>query len=379
MTGFILNRRAFVGGIALAATLPGAFARAACGPTLSGVAQRRLRLLVLGGTRYLGPAVVRSALARGHDLTLFNRGRTAPGLFPGVEWRQGNRFPERESGLSALTKGEWDAVLDLSGQYPRVVEASARQLRGRVGRYLMVSSISAYKDYGTPDLDERAALRPLAATFEEGEDLVENDWATYGGRKAAGEAAVLDIHGDRAAILRPCSICGGTNNDGTGAYWTSRLHRDRTILLPGDGSDPTQLIDVGDVADFIILAAERELSGPYNLVGPADRLTFRDYIAAAARLVNSRSSLVWKGDFPRAMYGLPLSAPFHHVPGFATMRNERARAAGLKFRPLHDTLLSNWIDHRARRPADFDFAAAGIGLTREAEAALMPTSREFDG
>lgn len=366
-----INRRTLLKATSFSAALACAPVRAVQPASFADLPAKRMKLLVLGGTRYLGPAVVRSALARGHELTLFNRGKTQSHLFPGLSHRLGNRFPERDAGLSALNSGEWDAVLDLCGQYPRVVEASARLLAGRVGRYLFVSSISVYRNYRLVGLDEQAELRAVPETYEEFPDLVENDWATYGGRKVGGEAAVSSIYGDRATIVRPCSICGGENNDGSGAYWASRLYRDERILLPGDGSDPTQLIDVADVADFIVMAAERDLAGIYNLVGPAERLTFGDYIAEAARVVDSRARQVWKGDFPQEMYGLPLAPPFSLVPGFATMSNAKARAAGLRFRPLRDTIMQNWVDHRSRRPADFDFAAAGTGLSPEAEAALL--------
>jgi len=365
---FLQRGAALFGAAALAPVL--APARAA-GPTLALPVGRPLRILVLGGTRYVGPAVVEAALARGHAVTLFNRGKTAPQRFPGVTRLRGNRYPDRDGGLSALEGGRWDLVIDLCAYYPRLVEASTRLLAGRTGRYLMVSSISVYRDLQREQSDESAPVLPLAETFEELPDLYENDWKTYGGRKAANEAIVQRVFGERATILRPCSICGGGNNDGSGAYWPARLHRGGRVLLPGDGSDPTQLIDVHDLADFAVLAGERGLSGVYNVVGPAERLTAREYVAAAGRVVGSRAEVIWKGDFPREMFGLPLVPPYSAVPGFATMSNARARAAGLRFRPLEETLRSNWLDHRAQRGDAFDFAAAGIGLSAEQEAALL--------
>lgn len=346
---------------------------AASGPTLDIAAVSPLRILVLGGTRYLGPAVVRAGLARGHDLTLFNRGRTRPDLFPGVTTLRGNRYPDRNGGLGALKGGSWDVVVDLCAYYPRLVEASTQLLEPLAKRYIMVSSISVYSDLKRANVDEAAPRHPLAAAFDELPDLMENDWPTYGGRKAAGEAIVSKAFGDRATILRPCSICGGENNDGSGAYWAARLHRGGRVLLPGDGSDPVQVIDVGDVADFVVLAAERALPGAYNITGPEKPITLREYIASAARMVNSRAQIVWKGDFPRSMYGAPIAAPSSFVPGFATMRNEKARAAGLRFRPLEETLRSNWVDHRARRGDGYDFAKAGVGLSAEQEATLLAT------
>lgn len=370
-----LDRRRFLqlgaglaGATALASVLEPAWA---LGPTLSVPSSRPLKILVLGGTRYLGPPVVQAALSRGHAVTLFNRGKTAPDLFPGLTRLRGNRYPDRDGGLSALETGRWDLVIDLCAYYPRLVEASTRLLADRTDRYLMVSSISVYRDLKHENNEETAAVLPLAETFEELPDLYENDWKTYGGRKAANEAIVQRVFGERATILRPCSICGGDNNDGSGAYWTARLQRSGRVLLPGDGSDPVQLIDVHDLADFAVLAGERKLAGIYNVLGPADRLTARDYIAAAGRVAGNRAEVVWKGDFPREMFGLPLIPPHAAVPGFATMSHVKARAAGLRFRPLEDTLRSNWLDHRARRGDTFDFAANGIGLSADKEAELL--------
>lgn len=369
-----IDRRDFLrfGALAsLAAATPSLIA--ATGPTLEVATASPLRILVLGGTRYLGPAVVRAGLARGHDLTLFNRGKTRPDLFPGVTTLRGNRYPDRDGGFAALEGKSWDVVVDLCAYYPRLVEASTQYLEPLAKRYIMVSSISVYSDLKRANVDESAVKHKLADTFEELPDLLENDWPTYGGRKAAGEAVVNKVFGDRATILRPCSICGGENNDGSGAYWTARLHRGGRVLLPGDGSDPVQIIDVNDVADFVVLAAERALSGTYNVAGPEKPLTFEEYIAAVARMINSRAQITWKGDFPRAMYGAPIVAPSSFVPGFATMSNEKARAAGLRFRPLEETLRTNWVDHRARRGDAYDFAKAGVGLSAEQEAALLAT------
>lgn len=366
-----LLRRTFLTASAAGAVALSTSGQAAVGPTLAAAPPSRpLRILVLGGTRYLGPAFVRAALARGHDLTLFNRGKTQTWLFPGVERRVGDRFPERGEGLKALETGEWDVTVDLCGQYPRVVEASTRLLADRTRRYILVSSISVYADLKQIGLDETARHRPLNKPFEELPELYENDWGTYGGRKSVNEGIVTAAFGDRAAILRPCSICGGDNNDGSGAYWPARLHGGGKVLAPGNGSDPTQLIDVADAADFLVLAAERSLSGAYNLLGPKERLTLREYLDTAARVVGSKAQIVWKGDFPAQMRGLPMAPPYGLVPGFSTMSNAKAVAAGLKFRPLEETLRSNWIDHRARRGDRHDFAAGGIGLSAADEARL---------
>lgn len=369
---FMTRRSLFRTGAAAAtaALVPAAWSSS---PTLSATAppSRPLRILVLGGTRYLGPAFVKAALGRGHHITLFNRGKTQPDLFPGVERLRGNRYPDVDGGMEALKPGEWDVAVDLCAYYPRLVEASATLLESRVKRYVMVSSISVYKDLKQVGITEDAPVHALAETFEELPDLYENDWPTYGGRKAAGEAIVTRVYGDRATIIRPCSIFGGENNDGTGVYWCARLRKGGRVLVPGNGSDPTQMIDVADVADFMVLAAERDLSGAYNTIGPAQPLKVKEFIDTAARVVNSRADIVWKGDFPREMYGLPMIPPSELVPGFATMSHAKALRAGLKLRPIEDSMRENWVDHRARRGDAYDFSANGVGLSAEAEAALL--------
>jgi 2'-hydroxyisoflavone reductase len=330
-----------------------------------------LRLLVLGGTRYLGPAFVKAAIQRGHEVTLFSRGRTQPWLFGGLEKLTGNRYPETGTGLSALRGRSWDVAIDLCGQYPRVVEASAALLANQVDHYVMVSSISAYASFKTPGVDENAPLRPLTREYVENPDLVEGDWPTYGARKALGEAAVARYFPGRHTIARPGPIVGGDNNDGGGAYWAERLYRDARILVPGDGSDAVQLIDVADVAAFLVRSAERRLEGAYNLVGPERPLNVRGLLDACRRAVGGKGEIVYAGNLPEGMGGMPLIAPYHLVPGHATMRIDRALAAGLTLRPLEETILENWVDHRSRRGNKFDFAAAGMGISPAKEAEFI--------
>lgn len=351
-------------------------AAAMIGPTLKDVAPASpLRILVLGGTRYLGAAFVEAAIARGHKLTLFNRGRTNTWLYPGLERRIGDRFPERDGGLQALENGEWDVVVDMCAYYPRLVEASTALLKSRAKRYVMVSSISAFADYSRPGLTETSALRVLNKPFEEKHDLTENDWPTYGARKAAGERVVLEAFGDRALIVRPCSIIGGFNNDGSGAYWTARLFAGGPVLAPGDGSDPAQVIDKADIADFLVMAIERQASGVFNLVGPQEPLTFGQFLQASQRVAGGRGRIVWKGDFPRQMQSAPIAVPGALVPGFATISNQKAVGAGLRFRPLEETLATNFFDHRVRRGDAYDFAANGVGLSPEEEQAMLAAAR----
>lgn len=370
----LATRRTILGG---AAILAGAAAAPAivAGATKGNGASPPLRILILGGTRYLGPAVVAAATARGHEITLFNRGVTQPWLFPGVEKLKGDRYPDIGVGLAPLGMLTWDVAIDLSGQYPRVVEASTARLADRVGHYVYVSSISAYGSFATPDVDESAPLRTLRREYVESPDLIEGDWPTYGARKALSEAVVTRHFPGRHTILRPGPICGGANNDGSGAYWAERIYRGGPVLVPGDGSDRVQLIDVGDTGDFAVLAAEKRLRGAYNLVGPTEAIDAKAYLAACARVVGREAELVFAGDFPDGINSMPLIPPYRHVPGHATMRNQRAIAAGLRLRPIEDTIRANWIDHRLSRGNAYDYSAAGIGVTAAREAEMIAALR----
>ncbi|HEY6916958.1 MAG TPA: hypothetical protein VI381_04885 [Allosphingosinicella sp.] len=314
---------------------------------------------------------MRAATGRGHELTLFNRGKTQPWLFPGVERLVGNRYPEVGTGLSALKGRSWDVTVDLCGQFPRVVEASTELLAGRVSRYVMVSSISAYANFKTAGMDESAPLRPLTKPYVETPDLVEGDWPTYGARKALGEAAVARHFPGRHTIVRPGPICGGDNNDGTGAYWAERLYRDARVLVPGDGTDAVQLIDVRDAGAFLAHAVEQALDGAFNLVGPEKPIDVAAYLDACRRAIGGKGEAVWAGDFPDGIRDMPMIAPYRLVPGHATISNARALAAGLRLRPIEETIRDNWIDHRTRRGVRYDFAAAGIGVDAAREEKMI--------
>ncbi|MGC4071172.1 MAG: hypothetical protein QM760_01365 [Nibricoccus sp.] len=283
---------------------------------------RRLRILILGGTHFVGPAVVREALARNHDVTLFNRGKTHPELFPGIEKLRGNRYPEKENGLKALEgTSTWDAVIDIPAYYPRIVDATARLLAERVAHYVVMSSISAYADFKTVGLSEESPVRPLGEKFPENETLVEDDWSTYGGRKAACERAAANIFPERWAAVRASGIIGGSADDNA-MYWPARIARGGDIVAPGDGTDPYQSVDVRDVARLLIEVVERRLVGVFNATGPARPATFKEYLEACMQATGSTPAIHW---LPRAEMErftvmpaeTPQWAPSWRVPGFA--------------------------------------------------------------
>jgi 2'-hydroxyisoflavone reductase len=278
-----------------------------------------MHLLVLGGTRFVGRAVVDHALARGAEVTLFNRGRTAPELYPQLETVVGDRGVD----LSALAGRRFDLVVDCAGFDPAVVERSADALRDTVDRYAFVSSVSVYADQSVPPVEGAAVL----------------DDDSYGGRKAACEQVVLDRYGDRALIARPGLIVGPHDQTERFAYWPRRFRRAGPILAPGDPADPMQFVDVRDLGSFLVDATA---GGVFNAVGPA--LPMADLLAACRQVAGSDQDLVWvpTADLLAAgvdpWMGVPL---WIGDPGWCAANlvgGSRARAAGLTNRPVIETV-----------------------------------------
>lgn len=319
-----------------------------------------MRLLVLGGTRFLGRHLVEAALARGHEPTLFNRGRTAPHLFAGVEQLRG----ERDGDLAALRGRSWDAVVDTCGYLPRVVRRSAEALRGSAARYLFVSSISVYADASAAGQDERA---PRARLPDPGcEDIP----AHYGALKAACEDEVQAAFGERAILLRPGLIVGPFDPSGRFTYWVQRVGRGGTVLAPPSPGYPVQFIDARDLASWTLDLVERRLSGAFNASGPATPLNFGAYLEECCRALGTRTEFVWPDAAFLDRHGV---APWTELPlyagdegrGMNEVSIARALAAGLRLRPLAETCvdIARWAEG-APLPQ-------GIGLAAEREAALL--------
>ena len=296
-----------------------------------------MKLLVIGGTRFLGRHFVEAALARGHALTLFNRGRSAPGLFAGVETVTG----DRDGGLAALLSPSartWDAVLDPSGYVPRVVRASAAALAGRAGLYAFVSSISVYATPIAPGADESA---PLATLADPATEAITGE--TYGALKAACEREAVAAFGERALVVRPGLIVGPHDTTDRFPYWPRRLSRGGDVLAPGDGSQPVQVIDARDLAAWLLDMLERGAGGTFNATGPASPLTLAELLEGAARALGMPSRLVWVDEAFLLERGVQ---PWTEVPlwvppeegGLDEVSIARALAAGLKLRPLEQTV-----------------------------------------
>jgi 2'-hydroxyisoflavone reductase len=291
-------------------------------------------MLVLGGTRFVGRHIAHAALAAGCELTLFNRGQTDPAAFPGVRHLAG----DRDGGLDALAERRWDVVVDTCGYVPRIVRASAELLSERIERYVYVSSASVYADKSHAGLTEEAALASLDDPDSEDVD------ADYDGLKAACEAVVREVMGDRAVIVRPGLVAGPCDPTNRFTYWVTRIARGGDVLAPEPRDQPLQLIDARDLAAFVMRLAPAA-SGAFNAVGDVTTMesaleAIVDATAAGARLrwIDEDRLLAaglepWR-DLP--LWLAPGSDPSYR--GFLAMSNARAKTAGLDLRPLAETI-----------------------------------------
>ncbi len=303
----------------------------------------RLRILVLGGTKFLGPAIVEPAIAAGHEVTLFNRGKTNPQLFPGLEKLRGDRDPDKGDGIKALVGRRFDAVFDDSGYFPRMVRASAGALAAAGTRqYIFVSSISAYRDNRTAGADEEY---PLATMPDPTSESMGKNYEYYGALKALCEQEARAAFGERATIVRPGYIVGPNDPTDRFTWYPVRAARGGEMLAPGAPGDPLQIIDVRDLGRFLLGLAERRVGGTFNACGPRERLTMGTMLDGCLEATGRKASLVWvRGDFLRA-HGedgegkIPLWAPAGgDTAGYHTWSNRRAVSAGLSFRPLGETI-----------------------------------------
>jgi len=316
------------------------FVTAVAGSTVLAAAAKK-RILILGGTGFLGPATVEAARARGHQLTLFNRGKTRPGLFPNIETLHGDRDPAKGEGLKALEGRRWDAVIDNSGYFPRQVSASAKLLAPNVGQYIFISSISVYADNKTEGQDENGRL---ATTPDPTIEKITEE--TFGPLKALCEKAVQDTLTLRATIVRPGYIVGPDDPSGRFTYWPVRIDRGGEILAPGAPADPVQFIDVRDLGAWLITLIERKTAGVFNATGPERRLPWGDFLQSCRAASPTPGTLTWvPGEWlaKQAPDLFPIWAPFSgETRGFHTWKIDRALKAGLKFRPhahtVRDTL-----------------------------------------
>lgn len=292
-----------------------------------------MKLLILGGTSFVGRHLTEAALAAGHAVTLFNRGRTAPGLFPDCESLTG----DRDGDHAALRSGSWDAVVDVCGYFPRQVRAALKALKGRAGLYAFVSTVSVYRDFAAGG-DERA---PTHDPREEGDRL-----ADYGALKAGCERAVESEWDGPSLIARPGLVAGPHDPTDRFTYWAARVPAGGTVLAPGDPGRPAQFIDGRDLGAWLTAAANEGRTGRYNLCAPAQRM--EDVLVACA--ADAGWGAVWVDDEFLLARGLK---PYADLPLWVPGRvrafdASRAVAAGLRCRDASATAADTLRWHRER-------------------------------
>lgn len=325
-------------------------------------ARRPLKILILGGTGFIGPHQVEAALGRGHQVTIFNRGRTAPGMFPQVEQLVG----DRDNDLTALKGREWDAVIDNSGFIPRWVDDSAKLLKDQVGQYLYMSSISIYADNSVVGQAESGELLTLK------DPTIEDPGAgNYGGMKALSEEFVQASFPKSATLIRSGLVVGPGDPTDRFTYWPVRVYRGGEVLAPGTPKDPIQWIDVRDLARWIVRAIEFRHYGIYNVTGPYHQLTMGEFLETAKTTVNSQAEFTWvSAEFleknkVNPWSDMPLWVPADSsMKGFVQVDISKAVNADLKFRPVSETIQDSLAWYRTldeERPLK-----AGISAAREA-------------
>jgi 2'-hydroxyisoflavone reductase len=341
-----------------------------------------MKILILGGTQFLGPACMDAALARGHTVTLFNRGRIEAKkhlkLPAGVDVLYGNRDPNKTAdeewnpdkggdspkGLSQLEGKKWDAVIDTSGYVPRIVKASAELLAPNVGQYLFISSVSAYKEGFAPGTDETAELATLKDPTTESMGA---QFQNYGGLKVLCEQAAEAAMPKRVTVVRPGFIVGPGDPTDRFTYWPVRMTEAvefrKEVLCPGAESDPIQIIDVRDLGEWIVTLLENKTMGAFDALGPQtgrpDSLTWGHTLAACKSAAKSEAEFVWvPAEFIEEQHlspggDLPIWVPpIGDSAGFHQRNIARAVAAGLKFRPIEQTCadtLAWWKEEIPRR------------------------------
>ncbi|MEV0317960.1 NAD-dependent epimerase/dehydratase family protein [Streptomyces sp. NPDC050658] len=328
-----------------------------------------MRLLMLGGTEFVGRAVVDAALARGWDVTVFRRGRHAAP--DGVTSLHGDRTAE--DGLAALTASdaEWDVVVDTWSGAPRVVREAARVLAGRVGRYVYVSSGSVYEYPGVAGSDEEY---PVVAGDPDADSVA------YAQDKRGGElAAVAEFGAERVVLARAGLILGPYENIGRLPWWLNRVARGGPVLAPGPRDAGLQYIDVRDLSEWVVDAALAGLHGPYNLVSPAAHCTMEEFLAACVTVAGAADTeLRWTEPSVIADAGIEpwMELPVWVPPGelYDTMHDTstaKAHAAGLRCRPVAETVADTWqwlLSIGGQAPQRPDRPVVGLAPEKEAKA-----------
>jgi 2'-hydroxyisoflavone reductase len=373
-------RTASMAGAALALSpAVGAAASSVASPTAALTPARRShavapkKLLILGGTGFIGPHTVRYALERGHAVTILTRGRSATQV-DGVE----HLIADREGDLSMLSRRTWDAVLDNNARDYRWVQRSTQALKDSTAHYLFVSSISAYRldgmSYAKADQVRMEPLPDTHETFTPPSTFKDGDEAPYGLTKAISERLVHAAFPGRTTIVRPGLIVGPTDPTDRFTYWPVRVDDGGEVLAPGNPAHSSQVIDQRDLTEWLVRLAEDGTKGDFNATGPATRLSFMEMLAGCRAVTSSPVRFTWVPETflaeqkVRIWSDLPAWAP---GDGTMYVSVDRAVAAGLTYRPFAVTALDTLEWDKARPAADRAKRAAGMTRAREAELLAM--------
>jgi len=369
------NRREFVR-ISLLASAGLATSKAAgAASRLPGKSGKKLKILVLGGTGLIGPPMVTYAMSRGHELTLFNRGKTRPDLFPELEKLRGDRDGNLASIEAEINRGRrWDAVIDNTASIPRWARLSAELLKDAADVYLYTSSVSAYAGFrkiGITEDDDLAILPPgQEADVKSVRDITGEN---YGALKALCEQEVQRVFPGRSMVCRPGLIVGPGDYSDRFSYWPVRIARGGEILAPGEPSDPVQFIDCRDLGEWYVRLIERRVSGVFNALGPRSEMTMAGMLHGMRATMDNDIRFTWVDAAFLSTAGVaPWSEMTVWIPpeddelGAARVSNKRAVEAGLSFRPLADTCrdtLAYWNSLSPERKAQ---PRAGLAPEKEA-------------
>lgn len=335
----------------------------------------KLNVLVLGGTNFLGPAIVNSLLDEGHNVTLFNRGITNPGLFPKLSKIKG----DRKKGISGYqnlerTKKIWDVVIDVWPQNPNFVKNALAILKDRAKHFVFVSSIAVYANYGTIGLDENTTMRK-GDTFEEG---------NYNLNKVLCEKAVAEAFPNRFTIVRPGAIVGDRDSGPFGRYLLNRIKNRKEILAP-DSNDPVQFIDAQDIGNFIAQCLEKNLGGYFNLVGPASTMGYKDLLIRAKKALKSDVKVLWMDPkflveevklepFMEIPFWIPVA--FDPEPGFYQISNKRAIDHGLVFTDYDKTVKTSYLSFEKKRFIEEEGYDVVFGISEDRENDIIERWKE---
>ena len=341
---------------------------------ITAAAKKPLRILILGGTGFTGPFQVKYALSRGHQVTVFNRGRTHPGELP-KEAEQ--LIGDRNGKLDALKGRKWDVAIDVPTTLPVWVRDAAEILKGNVDRYIFISTISVYSNVSKPGADETAPLLKYEgadAMKETSQTLRASNFALYGPLKALSEAEAEKWFPGKTLIVRPGLIVGPGDESDRFTYWPVRVARGGEVLAPGNPSDPVQFIDARDLAEWIIRMAEQGTVGTFNATGPKSKLGIGEMLNGIKKATKSDAQFTWaNADFLAAQKVAAWSDMPVWVPprgdegGFSTISIKRALDKGLTFRPLGDTTQATLEWFRKQTAERQSKLRAGITAEREKE------------